>query len=57
MKSIFKSLLIAVIIFVLFIAVNGMDVMLGASIVAIIAFLGNYGSFLYEQHKLKKQNK
>lgn len=54
MKSIFKSLLIAVIIFVLFIAVNGMDVMLGASIVAIIAFLGNYGSFLYEQHKLKK---
>lgn len=56
-KSIVKSLLIAIIIFIIFIAISGTKVILGASIMALIAFFGNYGSFLYEQHKLKKRDK
>lgn len=53
-KSIFKSLGIAIIIFLLFLVVCGTKTMLGASIIAIIAFIGSYSSFLYERHKLKK---
>lgn len=56
-KSIVKSLLIAIIIFIIFIAISGTKVILGASIMALIALFGNYGSFLYEQHKLKKRDK
>jgi hypothetical protein len=53
MKAILKSLIIVAIIFLLFLAVCGTDAILGSVIVATIAFILGYASFLYEQHKNK----
>ncbi|MDU9418967.1 hypothetical protein RCL10_10710 [Staphylococcus lloydii] len=54
LKAILKSLFTAVIIFLLFIAVCGIDAILGSVIVALIAFIIGYASFLYEQYKNKR---
>jgi hypothetical protein len=53
MKAILKSLFIAIIIFLLLLAVCGTDAIIGSVIVATVAFVIGYTSFLYAQHKNK----